>query len=117
MPHQRHCLALDLKDDPDLIARYRAWHAPGGPPAAVAHAIRAAGIMDMEIYLTGNRLFMVMETGPDFSFEAKARADAADPDICAWEKLMWEFQQALPWAAPGEKWLRAERIFALDEQP
>jgi L-rhamnose mutarotase len=117
MPYQRHCLALDLKDDPDLIARYRAWHAPGGPPAAVARAIRAAGIMDMEIYLTGNRLFMVMETGPDFSFEAKARTDAADPDIRAWEKLMWEFQQALPWAAPGEKWLRAERIFALDEQP
>jgi L-rhamnose mutarotase len=116
MSTQRRCFALDLKDDPALIARYRQWHAPGGPPAAVNRSIRAAGIESLEIWLTGNRLFMIMETGPGFSLEAKAAADAADPDVQAWEALMWEFQQALPWAAPGEKWVAAERIYALSEQ-
>jgi L-rhamnose mutarotase len=113
----RHCLVLDLKDDADLIARYRAWHAPGGPPAAVIAAIRASGIEDMEIHLAGNRLFMIIEAGPGFSFEAKAAADAADPEVVAWEALMDGFQQPVPWARPGEKWTPAERVFSLAEQP
>ena len=113
----RQCFVLDLKDDPDLIARYRAWHAPGGPPAAVISSIRAAGIEDMEIHLSGDRLFMIMDTGPGFSAEAKAAADAADPDVQAWERLMSEFQRPAPSAKPGEKWTPAERIFALSEQP
>jgi L-rhamnose mutarotase len=115
MSTQRRCFALDLKDDPALIARYREWHAPGGVPAPVTRSIRAAGIESLEIWLTGNRLFMIMETGPAFSPEAKAAADAADPDVQAWEELMWAFQQALPWAAPGEKWIAAERIYDLSD--
>jgi L-rhamnose mutarotase len=71
----------------------------------------------MQIWLTGPRLFMIMETGPDFSAEAKAAADAADPDVQAWEALMGKLQKALPWAAPSEKWTPAERIFSLAEQP
>lgn len=111
----RHCLVLDLKDEPDLIARYRQWHAPGGPPAAVLTAIRASGIEDMEIHLSGNRLFMIIEAGAGFSFEAKAAADAADRDVMAWEALMDRFQEPVPWARPGEKWTPAERIFSLAE--
>jgi L-rhamnose mutarotase len=117
MQRQRFCFSLDLKDDPELIDRYRAWHAPGGPPAAVSRSIRSAGVELMEIYLVGNRMFMVMEVGPDFSFAAKAAADATDQDVQAWEKSMWEFQQPLPWAKPGEKWVMATRIYALSEQP
>jgi L-rhamnose mutarotase len=113
----RHCLVLDLKDDPALIARYRAWHAPGAPPPGVLAAIRRAGVEQMEIHLSGNRLFMIMETGPGFSFEAKAASDAADPVVQAWEAQMAEFQQPAPWARPGEKWVLAERIFDLSEQP
>jgi L-rhamnose mutarotase len=71
----------------------------------------------MEIWLTGPRLFMIMEAGPDFDPAAKAEADSADPDVVAWEKLMWEFQRPLPWSAPGEKWIAMDRIFALSEQP
>ena len=114
---QRRCFALDLKDEAAAIACYRQWHAPGGPPEAVIRAIRAAGVAGLEIWLTGNRLFMILEASDDFSLEAKAAADAADPEVQAWESLMWTFQQALPWAAPGEKWVAADRIFGLDAQP
>lgn len=113
----RHCLALDLKDDPALIERYEAWHAPGAVPPAVIASIRAADIRDMQIWRLGTRLFMIMETGPDFSPEAKAAADLASEDVQAWERLMWEFQQPPPDAVDDEKWLPMRRIFALDEQP
>ena len=113
----RHILLLDLKDDPELITRYEAWHAAGAVPAAVTASIRAAGIQSMEIYRSGNRLVMVMETGADFDPAAKAAADAANPDVVAWEDLMSRFQQPLPWAGEGQKWLPAKRIYALEEQP
>ena len=113
----RHCLVLDLVDDPDLIARYRQWHAPGGPPAPVIAAIRASGIEAMEIHLAGDRLIMILDVGPGFSFEANAAADAANPDVQAWEALMDGFQKPVPWARPGAKWAPAERIFSLADQP
>ena len=113
----RYCLALDLKDDPALIERYEAWHAPGAVPSAVIRSIREADILDMQIWRIGNRLFMIMETGPGFSPDAKAAADLASEDVQAWERLMWEFQQPLPGAADGEKWIAMRQIFALDEQP
>jgi L-rhamnose mutarotase len=113
----RHCLFLDLVDDPELIAQYRQWHAPGGPPAAVTRSIREAGILDMEIWQAGDRLAMVMETGPDFDPASKATRDAADADVQAWEKLMDRFQSRLAFAPENTKWVAAERIYALGEQP
>jgi len=67
----------------------------------------------MEIYLLGTRMFMIMEVNESFSFEAKRKADEADPKTQEWEALMWKYQQALPQAKPGEKWLKMERIFNL----
>lgn len=110
---RRFCFALDLKDDPDLIAAYDRHHRNVWPE--ILRSIRDSGIEDMEIYRSGNRLFMVMQTADDFSFEAKAAADLADPRVREWETLMWTYQQALPTAAPGEKWVRMDRIFALGE--
>lgn len=112
----RMCFALDLKDDPKLIAQYRKWHEPGGPPPAVTQSLRDAGIEALEIYLCGNRLFMLLEADESFSIEKKARADAANDAVCAWEELMWNFQQRLPWARADEKWVLAERIYDIDSQ-
>jgi L-rhamnose mutarotase len=110
---RRYCLALDLRDDPDLIAEYEERHRQIWPEIALS--IRDAGIESMEIYRVGNRLFMLMEVSETFSFEAKARADRENPRVQAWEELMWRYQQALPMAAPGEKWMLMERIFSLEE--
>jgi len=108
---KRYCLALDLKDDPALIAEYKRYHEAGWPE--ILQSIRDAGIVSMEIYLLGNRLFMVMEVKESFSFEAKSAADAANPKVQEWETLMWKYQQALPMAKPGEKWILMEKIFSL----
>ncbi|SEM75500.1 L-rhamnose mutarotase [Sphingomonas gellani] len=112
----RHVLFLDLKDDAGLIAEYERCHAAGAVPAAVVASIRAAGIADMDIYRSGNRLVMIMETLPDFEPAAKAAADAADPAVQAWERLMDRFQQRLDWADKDEKWVAGRTIFSLTEQ-
>ena len=108
---QRHCLTLDLKNDPALIAEYKRYHENVWPE--ISESIRNSGIVDMEIYLLGTRMFMIMEVNENFSFEAKARADESDPKVREWEQLMWKFQQALPEAKPGEKWLLMERVFKI----
>lgn len=110
-PMKRYCLALDLKDDPELIAQYEAHHREVWP--AIIQSIRNAGIGVLDIYRTGNRLFMILEADGDFSFEKKAAADANNPTVQEWETLMWQFQQALPWAKPGEKWVLLNKIFQL----
>ena len=107
----RYCLALDLKDDPALIAEYEQYHKRIRPE--IEASMREYGITEMEIYRIGNRLFMIMETDESFSFEAKAAADAANPKVQEWENLMWHYQQALPMAKPGEKWLLMDQIFKL----
>jgi|ERR1700733_3045313 len=108
---RRFCLALDLKDDPTLITDYKRHHEKIWPE--IAESIRDSGIVDLEIYLLGTRLFMIMEVNESFSFEAKAAADRLNPKVQQWEDLMWRFQQPLPQAAPGEKWMLMERIFRL----
>jgi len=113
----RHVLVLDLVDDEEAIAAYRAWHRPGGPPLAVTRAIRESGIASMEIWHVGDRLVMVMETTPAYDPVASAERNAQDPDIRAWETLMDRFQRRLPFAQAGQKWVPAERIYDLDAQP
>lgn len=107
---QRYCLALDLVDNPELISEYEVYHQAVWPE--ILQSIHGAGIISMEIYRAGNRLFMIMETGSDFNFEAKAKADANNPKVADWESLMWKYQQAIPAAAPGEKWTLMKKIFS-----
>ncbi len=109
---RRFCFALDLKDDPALIAEYRKYHEKIWPE--ITQSLKDSGIEYLEIYVLGARMFMVMEVNESFSFEKKAKADQQNPKVQAWEQLMWKFQQALPQAKPGEKWLLMERIFRLE---
>ena len=108
---KRYCLALDLKNDPQLIAEYEKHHQAVWPE--IKQSITGSGIENMEIYRIMNRLFMIMEVNDAFSFEEKAAADAANPKVQEWEQLMWKYQQALPVAKPGEKWLMMDKIFSL----
>lgn len=110
---KRHCLTLDLKDDPRLIAEYKQHHSHGKAWPEITRSIRDSGIENMEIYLLGTRMFMIMDVNQQFSFEEKAKADRLNPKVQEWEKLMWKFQQPLPQAAPGEKWMLMEKIFKL----
>jgi L-rhamnose mutarotase len=109
--NRRLCFTLELKNDPTLIAEYKRHHEKIWPE--IAKSIRDAGVEDMEIYLFGTRIFMIMEVNERFSLEAKAKADREHPRVREWEELMWKFQQALPEAKSGEKWLRMDRIFKL----
>ncbi|HKZ09504.1 MAG TPA: L-rhamnose mutarotase [Rhodanobacteraceae bacterium] len=115
MTAMRLYYALDLKDDPALIAEYECWHRPENIWPEVVDSIRAAGIRDLEIFRAGDRLVMAMEVPEDFSPDAKAAADAGNPRVQAWEALMWKFQQPLPFAEPGEKWVPMMRMFSLAE--
>jgi len=108
---RRHCFALDLKNDPQLIAAYEEHHRKVWPE--ILQSIRDAGIEELEIYRIENRLFMIMEVNDHFSFERKAAMDASDSKVQEWESLMWKYQQALPSAMPGQKWLLMEKIFEL----
>lgn len=111
---KRYCLTLDLKDDPPLIAEYERYHQKIWPE--ITRSIKDSGIQSLEIYRLGTRMFMVMEVGEKFSFDAKQRADQSNPKVREWEELMWKYQQPLPQAKPGEKWLLMDKIFDLQSQ-
>jgi len=106
---KRFCLALDLKDNAALIDEYEKYHRKVWPE--ILKSIKDSGIQQMEIYRINNRLFMIMETSDDFTFEQKAKMDQADEKVHEWEELMWKYQQAIPGGQPGEKWRLMERIF------
>jgi len=109
----RYCFALDLVNDPQLIAEYEHWHKAENCWPEIKKSITGAGITSMEIYRTGNRLFMIMETDVTFDAAQKQAADANNPKVQEWEKLMWKFQQPLPWAKEGDKWILMDQIFQL----
>ncbi len=108
-----YCLALDLVNDPQLIAEYEHWHKTQNFRPEIKESIHNSGITNMEIYRTGNRLFMIMETDETFSFQRKAEMDAANPKVQDWEQFVWRFQQSMPWAKEGEKWVLMDKIFQL----
>lgn len=107
----RYCLTLDLKDDPALITEYEHLHKNVWPE--IIESISSSGIEKMEVYRFGNRLFMIMEVSDQFSFDQKAAADKANEKVQEWENLMWKYQQALPGAKAGEKWVLMDKIFEL----
>lgn len=108
---KRYALGLDLINDPQLIKEYEEYHQMVWPE--IKKSIVDSGIINMEIYRFGNRLFMLMETNNDFAFELKAAMDASNPKMQEWEQLMWKYQQSIPGAKEGEKWVLMDKIFQL----
>jgi L-rhamnose mutarotase len=112
---KRYCLALDLKNDPELIAEYEHYHRRVWPE--VQKSILDSGIQHLSLYRVHDRLVMILDTTDDFSFEAKAASDAANGVVQEWETLMWKFQRPMPWAEPGEKWQLMEKICDIRQIP
>lgn len=112
-PLQRFCLTLDLRDDPELIREYEHWHRPESIWPEIPLGIREVGVVSMEIYRTGSRLFMILEAGPEFDFDRDMGRLATLPRQMEWEAFVSRFQAALPGAASAEKWRRMDRIFRL----
>ena len=112
-PVKRFCQTLDLKDNPALIAEYRRRHSRGEAWSEIMDGIREVGILEMEIYLVGTRLFMIVETPLDFDWDSAMKRLSTLPRQQEWEDYMSEFQQAPQGASSDEKWRMMERIFHL----
>ena len=110
---KKYCLALDLKDDVDKINEYKDYHQDIWPE--ISKSLKDSGILNAEIYNTGNRLFMIIEVDKTFSFEKKLKMDLENPKVQEWEELMWNYQQALPQSENGSKWVLMDKIFDLNK--
>jgi len=111
---KRHCFALDLINDPELISEYKSYHENVWPE--IEASIENSGIENLDIYLVGNRLFMIMEVNESFSFEKKDLSDQSSPKVQEWETLMWNYQKSLPVAKTVEKWVLMEKIYELNSE-
>ena len=110
----RHCLTLDLQNDPAKIAEYKRHHEKIWPE--IRDSLFAAGVTNMEIYLQGTRMFMIMDVNDDFSFEKKAAMDSANLKVLEWEALMGNFQAVPEGANPVSRWQVTEKVFDLSKQ-
>ena len=108
----RFGLCLNLKDDPDVIEQYKAYHRDVWPE--VLDSLREVGITQMDIYLIGNRLFMSIETVDDFDpAHDFPRHLEMHPRCREWDVLMRNFQERVPEAKPDEWWATMEQVFEL----
>lgn len=112
-PTKRYCQTLDLKDDPALIEEYKMRHNKKYYWSEVGEGIRSVGILEMEIYLSGTRLVMIVEAALDFEWNLAFETLAKLPRQSEWEEYMSVFQMAQRNASSAEKWQLMERIFKL----
>ncbi|MEZ5070878.1 MAG: L-rhamnose mutarotase [Bacteroidales bacterium] len=112
---KRYCKTMDLESDPVLVAAYRKVHGPGQVWPEITAGMREVGIVDMEIYLLGTRLFMIMETVPGFDPERDLARLAALPRQSEWEAHVARYQRTESSATASEKWQDLERIYKMDE--
>ena len=114
-PTKKYCQTLDLKDDPELIEEYIRRHSKDEHWAVIREGIREVGILEMEIYLFGNRLFMIVETPLEFNWDIAFSELASLPLQAKWEEYMSIFQNTKKGATSHEKWQLMDRIFNLYE--
>jgi L-rhamnose mutarotase len=112
---KRYCKTLSLKDEAQLIENYKKVHAPGAAWPEITQGMRDVGILDMEIYILGSRLFMIMDTVPDFEHDKAMAELASKPRQSEWEAYVSRFQQTSAEATADEKWQLMERIYKMDK--
>jgi L-rhamnose mutarotase len=112
---KRYCKTLTLKDEPQLIEEYKKVHAPGAAWPEITKGMREVGIIDMEIYLLGNQLFMIMDTVADFDHDRAMDQLAGKPRQSEWEAYVSRFQNTSSEATADEKWQLMERIYKMDK--
>ena len=113
VPVKSYCQTMDLKDNPELIAEYVKRHSEAEAWPEIRAGIREVGILEMEIYILGTRLFMIVETPLDFDWETAMARLATLPRQAEWEAYMSIFQQADATATSAEKWQLMDRMFYL----
>ena len=113
VPVKRYCQTMDLKDNPELIAEYVKRHSEAEAWPEIRAGIREVGILEMEIYIHGTSLFMIVETPLDFDWETAMARLATLPRQAEWEAYMSIFQQADATATSAEKWQLMDRMFYL----
>ncbi|MDE7397450.1 MAG: L-rhamnose mutarotase, partial [Muribaculum sp.] len=114
-PVKRYVQTLDLRDNAELIARYRACHAKDGIWPEILEGIKEVGILEMDIYIRGCRLVMIVETALDFDWDKAMSRLSTLPRQAEWEDYVAKFQNAASGAASNEKWQLMERMFHLYE--
>jgi len=112
--YKRYCKTLTLEDDPQLIEEYKKVHAPGACWPEITQGMIEVGILDMEIYIMGNRLFMIMDTVPEFDHDSAMTELATKPRQSEWEAFVSRFQKTSSEATADEKWQVMERIYKLE---
>ncbi len=112
-PVKRYCQTLELKDDAQLIEEYKFWHKNENRWPEIPAGIREVGILEMELYILGNKLFMIVETPLDFDWDSAFTKLAKLDRQAEWEDFMAKFQLTKPGASSSEKWTLLERIFSL----
>ena len=114
-PVKRYVQTMDLKDDPELIAEYKRRHSQEEAWPEIRAGIREVGILDMQIFILGTRLVMIVETPMDFEWDRAMARLATLPRQQEWEDYMAIFQQCAEGATSDEKWQMMERMFYLYE--
>lgn len=112
---KRYVQTLDLRDDPDMIQEYRKWHSEEFHWKEIRDGIQAVGILEMEIYILGTRLVMIVDAPEDFDWKAAMDKLATLPRQAEWEAFVAKLQGCRADARSDEKWQMMERMFYLYE--
>lgn len=113
VPVKRYCQTLSLKNNPELIAEYRKIHSREHVWPEIREGIRSVGILEMEIYISGTLLFMIVETPLDFDWDSAMERLAHLPRQAEWEDYVARFQECAPGSTSSQKWKLMERMFYL----
>ncbi len=111
---KRFCKTIQLEDDPQLMAEYKKLHSPGQVWPEITAGLKEVGVLDMEIYISGTTLFMIMDTVENFDHDTAMTKLGTLPKQADWETVVSKFQKTSPDSSAKEKWQLVERIFKMD---